>query len=1087
MADANQFTDANDQLAVKYGYDDWDRPTKKIVAWELEKAGVDGNSQEHVTTYDDLDEEELGGSDTVRSIKETDPRDRSVMTVYDTLGRKIKAGDWVNDAFVGATSWAHDKRGNVATADLPLDDDITCQYDALNRPVMIKQGGLTLTQSSYDEDGRLKERVAHRDGSTTIKTLYKYDVGGRLIEKIEDADSSDELTQDSKSRYVYDGFGRVTKIIDARHADKGGGAGGEDVAAIRYEYDDLDRVTKETDPNDTDETTRYEVYSNGVRFAETTLRGGTVVKRKLDELGRLSQVEVDTGSGFDVEQTFTYDALSRAGLSVDYNGDYDGRSKARAVKLTYDHFSRIVQEHQGTVDGNYDFVGEYSVQTEYDRDPAEQGITEEVMIQYADGLDVKRRYDTRGLLKAVGRDVSSTFTPYVDYTLDSQGRISDATFDNDTALAIVYDTRGREVSRIYEDDSNDNIFRSVDTGGTRYDRQGNVKKETIAYVDGNAEVKDYVYDRLSRVTQLDLDSNSKEEWVYDRTGNWTEHRFDDNGDGDFLDAADVNQTREHNAENEIEDTDSDGNAIGEASGTAAWDDPNYDARGNMIYAPKAGDESTKLHFIYDWANRLTMVREDTDDDRELDANDASIASFTYDAGNRLVQKTTYPNWAYSSRYVYNGPQMVEEYENGDLLQAYIFGAGVDDAIVMTAGNPKYYVKDCRLSITALTDSSGDVVEIYRYSAFGHMTIYDPDGTTERSCPSAGKAHAFTGRRWFKHAGLWYFRARLQHPRFGRFLQRDPIGYADGLNLYAYTADNPLSYVDPGGTAARRTFLDWMTELPGPLDVSGVLSRNMDARPFTEAFQQGANALARQTLDIEALRARLNILYHGNIPRSVRLDLKRRAEATASFRESLMIQAYAHLMGPIWDVRGVLQERSETHSKDFNRYLRRRGTLLAYDLAMGSIYLERGLALQESLYQFRDSIRAEKETEWDFAHTTLDIAGMIPFVGEPADLLNAAIYAHRGKWGQAALSAGAAVPGIGWAATTAKWSGRTVKWAGRAMDLSDVAGMRIASAAGAGGHSGPSTWAPAFPDLQAGVPVSTNWGSSSGDWTIFPPT
>ena len=36
---------------------------------------------------------------------------------------------------------------------------------------------------------------------------------------------------------------------------------------------------------------------------------------------------------------------------------------------------------------------------------------------------------------------------------------------------------------------------------------------------------------------------------------------------------------------------------------------------------------------------------------------------------------------------------------------------------------------------------------------------------------------------------------------GRFLTRDPIGYAGGLNLYAYTVGNPVNRADPSGLDA----------------------------------------------------------------------------------------------------------------------------------------------------------------------------------------------------------------------------------------------------------------------------------------------
>ena len=63
---------------------------------------------------------------------------------------------------------------------------------------------------------------------------------------------------------------------------------------------------------------------------------------------------------------------------------------------------------------------------------------------------------------------------------------------------------------------------------------------------------------------------------------------------------------------------------------------------------------------------------------------------------------------------------------------------------------------------------------------------------------------------------------------------------------------------------------------------------------------------------------------------------------------------------------------------------------------------------------------------DGLHAVLDVAGMIPIVGNVADAANAAIYAAEGDFGNAALSAAAMVPGLGQAATAGKLGARAAK-------------------------------------------------------------
>jgi len=56
---------------------------------------------------------------------------------------------------------------------------------------------------------------------------------------------------------------------------------------------------------------------------------------------------------------------------------------------------------------------------------------------------------------------------------------------------------------------------------------------------------------------------------------------------------------------------------------------------------------------------------------------------------------------------------------------------------------------------------------------------------------------YTGQQYDQEMGQYYLRARYYNPVVGRFTQED-VYRGDGLNLYAYCANNPVTYYDPSG-------------------------------------------------------------------------------------------------------------------------------------------------------------------------------------------------------------------------------------------------------------------------------------------------
>ena len=117
-----------------------------------------------------------------------------------------------------------------------------------------------------------------------------------------------------------------------------------------------------------------------------------------------------------------------------------------------------------------------------------------------------------------------------------------------------------------------------------------------------------------------------------------------------------------------------------------------------------------------------------------------------------------------------------------------------DATTAFAGTAyHYYHGNERMDVEFITDEASKVVNGYTYDAFG---------TIITSTEKLQNRYTYNGEAFDKTTEQYYLRKRFYNPKLSRFIQEDEYR-GDGLNLYAFCANNPVMYVDPSGYKKRQ--------------------------------------------------------------------------------------------------------------------------------------------------------------------------------------------------------------------------------------------------------------------------------------------
>jgi len=683
-------------------------------------------------------------------IRSTDPKGNVTQFTYDAKSNLIAKVDPNGNTW----SYAYDASGNLTSLTTPLNRTTTFSYNGLGQMLSytLPGGGThTFTRDLYGNLSGMADPLGNQ-------TLMSYDGNGLNM-----ASSTDP--RGNTTTYLYDANRRLTRKTLP------------DGAAYRYEYDCC-ALSSVTDPNN--HTTAY--------ARDALLR----ITAKTDPLGRLTTYAYnDLGSRTSVTDplgrrtAFGFDALQRLttltspldksvllGLDAEGNVTAVTNERGQTSQLSYDNAGRqaTLQDPLGQTTASFTRDGEGAVSSFTNA----RGTTV-TLIRDAEGRLTEKRYGN-DTVASYGYDAAGNMNSVTDatgsrtFTHDTAGRVTALGYPGGAALSLSYDQAGNIASMTYPGgltanytyDSRNRVTRVAFGGNTldmSYDAAGNLTGEQRS----NGQLSVYTYDAADLLSGLTHQKGASvlASLTYTR-----------DGAGQITaESGKWPRTPRLSGRKSVA-------AYNAADGVSTWgaDSFSYDPDGNLIGITG----SRALTAAYDAENRPSSITR------------AGVSTtYAYDGlGNRVrIQNAS------GTRNLHHDNQgrlVFETNAAGELTEAFIYAGRRLVASGTLAGGFVFHHCGNTGNTLALTNAAGDVVATFAYTPFGEVTRQDGARSTRFTYVGAYGVMD-------EGSGLYYMGKRYYDALTGRFLQRDPIGFAGGYNLYSYVDNNPVSRIDPLGT------------------------------------------------------------------------------------------------------------------------------------------------------------------------------------------------------------------------------------------------------------------------------------------------